>query len=73
MHHHHHSTPLQQCEGRGKAPGFTSKIDLSAMKIVTLVKEEALTTRGGFSLKKGVGTLAGRGVGGSLSNRRATS
>jgi hypothetical protein len=50
-----------------------SKIDLSAMKIVTLVKEEALTTRGGFSLEKGMGTLAGRGVGGSLSNRCATS
>jgi hypothetical protein len=43
------------------------------MKIVTLVKEEALTIGGGYSLKKGVGTLAGRGVGMSLSNRRAMS
>jgi hypothetical protein len=43
------------------------------MKIVTLVKEEALTTGGGFLLEKGVGTLAGCGIGGSLSNRRATS
>jgi hypothetical protein len=50
-----------------------SKTELSAMKIVTLVKEEALTTGGGFLLEKGVGTLAGHGVGGSLSNRRATS
>jgi hypothetical protein len=48
-----------------------SKTELSAMKIVTLVKEEALTTGGGFLLEKGVGTLAGHGVGGSLSNRRA--
>jgi hypothetical protein len=29
--------------------------------------------RGGFLLEKGVGTLAGRGIGGSLSNRRVTS
>jgi hypothetical protein len=58
---------------RGKAPRITSKIDLSAIKIVTLVKEEALTTGGEFSLKKGMGTLAGRGVGGSLSNRRVMS
>jgi hypothetical protein len=29
-----------------------SKTDLSAMKIVILVKEEALTTGGGFSLEK---------------------
>jgi hypothetical protein len=29
-----------------------SKIDLSAMKIVALVKEEALTTEGVFSLKR---------------------
>jgi uncharacterized protein GlcG (DUF336 family) len=50
-----------------------SKIDLSVMKIVTLVKEEALTIGGGFSLKKDVGTVAGRGVGGYLSNRRAMS
>jgi hypothetical protein len=31
-----------------------SKIELSAMKIVTLVKGEALTTAGGFSLEKGM-------------------
>jgi hypothetical protein len=29
-----------------------SKTDLSAMKMLTLVKEEALTTGGGFSLKR---------------------
>jgi hypothetical protein len=29
-----------------------NKAGLSVMKIVTLVKEEALTTRGGFSLEK---------------------
>jgi hypothetical protein len=40
---------------------------------VTLVKEKALTIGGGFSLKKGMGMLAGRRVGGSMSNRRATS
>jgi hypothetical protein len=50
-----------------------SKTKLSVMKIVTLVEEEALTIGGGFLLEKGVGTLAGRGVGGSLSNRCATS
>jgi hypothetical protein len=50
-----------------------NKTDLSAMKIVTLVKEKSLTIGGGFTLEKGMGTLAGRGVGGSLSNRRATS
>jgi hypothetical protein len=50
-----------------------SKTDLSAMKIVTLVKEEALTIGVGFSLEKGVGTLAGHRVGGSLSNRHAMS
>jgi hypothetical protein len=50
-----------------------SKTDLSAMKIVTLVKEEALTIGGGFSLEKGVGMLVGHGLGGSLSNRRAMS
>jgi hypothetical protein len=50
-----------------------NKVGLSAMKIVTLVKEEALTIGGGFSLEKGVGTLASRGIGGSLSNRCATS
>jgi hypothetical protein len=50
-----------------------SKTYLSAMKIVTLVKEEALTTGGGFSLEKGVGMLVGHGLGGSLPNRRATS
>jgi hypothetical protein len=43
------------------------------MKIVTLVKEEALTTWGGFLLEKGMGMLAGRGVGESLSNRHAMS
>jgi uncharacterized protein GlcG (DUF336 family) len=43
-----------------------SKIDLSVMKIVTLVKEEALTIGGGFSLEKGVSMLAGHGVSGSL-------
>jgi hypothetical protein len=50
-----------------------SKTELSVMKIVTLVEEEALTTGGGFSLEKGVGTLACHGVGGSLWNRRAMS
>jgi hypothetical protein len=72
-HHHHHSTPQHRCEGPGKAPRIMSKTDLSAMKIVTLVKEEALTTGGGFSLEKGVGMLVGHGLGGSLPNRRATS
>jgi hypothetical protein len=45
-----------------------SKIDLLVMKITTLVKEEALTTKGGFLLEKGVGTLASHGDGESLSN-----
>jgi hypothetical protein len=31
-----------------------------------------LTEGGGFSLQKGVGTLAGHAVGGYLSNKRAT-
>jgi hypothetical protein len=50
-----------------------SKIDLLAIKTMTLVKEEALTIGEGFSLAKSVGMLAGRRVGVSLSNRRATS
>jgi hypothetical protein len=50
-----------------------SKTELSAIKIVTLVEEEALTTGGGFLLEKGFGTLAGHDNGGSLSNRHATS
>jgi hypothetical protein len=36
-------------------------------------KDETLTTGGGFSLEKGVGTLEGRRVNGSLSKRCATS
>jgi hypothetical protein len=50
-----------------------SNTDLSVIKIVILVKEEVITMGGGFSLEKGVGTLAGRGVGKSLSNRCAMS
>jgi hypothetical protein len=50
-----------------------NKTKLSVMKIVTLVKEEALTTGGGFSLEKGVGMPVGCSVGGPLSNRRAIS
>jgi uncharacterized protein GlcG (DUF336 family) len=50
-----------------------SKTELLAMEIVTLVQEEALTIGGGFLLEKGVGMLAGRGVGGSLSNIHAMS
>jgi hypothetical protein len=50
-----------------------NKAGFSAMKIVTLVKEEDITTGGGFSLIKGVGTLAGHDIGRSSSNRRATS
>jgi hypothetical protein len=43
------------------------------MKIKSIRKAETLTIGGGFSLEKGAGTLGDRGVGESLSNRRAMS
>jgi hypothetical protein len=58
---------------REKPPRVMNKIELLVMKIVTLIKEDALTIGGEFLLEKGVGMPIGRGVGGSISNGHATS